>query len=350
MRRAAFAIPGDIETPTGGYIYERRLLEALRGRGCDVRHVELPGSFPEPSAADTARTVETLAALPPDFPVILDGFIPGSLDPAGYARIAAPILAVVHHPLALEAGLPPKRAAWLRETERANLARTAEVIVPSPHTKEILLQEYGVAPDRVTVVRPGVDRPEGSAERRERSLILAVGLLHPRKGHDVLIEALAGLRDLDWEAVIVGAAWDEGHAKKLADLVESVDLGARVTLADLVERAELHRFYRQARVFALATRYEGYGLVFDEALAAGVPIVSCRTGAVPETVPAEAGLLVPPDDADAFAEALRKMLTENDFHERCRAAAARAGAALPDWGQAARVTMGVLDRCGARGR
>jgi glycosyltransferase involved in cell wall biosynthesis len=93
----------------------------------------------------------------------------------------------------------------------------------------------------------------------------------------------------------------------------------------------------------LATRYEGYGIVFDEALVHGLPIVSCRTGAVPDTVPPEAGLLVPPDDPEALAEALARLLSDGNMRARLTEAARCAGARLPGWPDTARVAGEVLD-------
>ena len=106
----------------------------------------------------------------------------------------------------------------------------------------------------------------------------------------------------------MGSAYDPAHAADLAALHRSLGLGDRVSFAGRVSQERLGELYRAAGIFALATRYEGYGIVFDEALAHGLPIVSCRTGAVPQTVPSEAGLLVPPGDPHAFAATLDAVL------------------------------------------
>ena len=100
-------------------------------------------------------------------------------------------------------------------------------------------------------------------------MILSVGIQHPRKGHDVLLRALARLPDLAWTAVIVGPAYDPEHAAALSALCAELGLESRVRFAGSVSVAERDALYSRASVFALATRYEGYGLVFDEALAHG---------------------------------------------------------------------------------
>ncbi|TJZ94295.1 glycosyltransferase family 4 protein [Paracoccus gahaiensis] len=340
-----FALPGDITTLTGGYIYDRRLVEGLRAQGRQVEVLALPDSFPTPSPSQMAQALADLQALPADRPVIIDGLAFGALDPAGVAAIRAPIVAMIHHPLAQESALPADLADHLWRTERANLAHARHVLVPSPHTRAMLVERYGVAPDRITVVRPGTDRP---AQARAPApvappLILSVGILHPRKGHDVLIAALAQLADLDWQAVIAGNPWDMPHVAALEDQICDSGLGARLDLAGRVAPERLAQLYSQASIFALATRYEGYGIVFDEALSHGLPIVSTRTGAVPDTVPQDAGLLVAPDDAPALAQALRRLLESPQDRAACAAAAARAGAALPGWPDTARLAGEVLD-------
>lgn len=344
MRRpAAFAIPGDIETLTGGYIYERRLLEGLREIGHDVRHIRLDASFPDPDPRAMADAVARLAALEPGRALILDGLVYGSIDTAGLARVRAPIVAMIHHPLASESGLSPDRRDYLYRTERDNLALAAHVLVPSPHTARILASDYAVPAGRITIARPGTDRPSGRPAPVSLPLILSVGIQHPRKGHDVLLKALARTAHLDWQAVVVGSAYDAACALELDRLRHELGLAGRVTLAGRVAGEELDRLYRAASIFALATRYEGYGIVFDEALAHGLPIVSCRTGAVPDTVPADAGILVPPDAPEPLADALACLLTDPQRRGTLAAASARAGATLPGWFDTARIAGRVLD-------
>jgi glycosyltransferase involved in cell wall biosynthesis len=343
MRPAAYAIPGDIGTLTGGYVYERRMFEGLRAEGRDVMHLELMAGFPNPSPAAMADAVGQLAALPRERPVILDGLVFGSLDPAGLARCAAPVVAMIHHPLALEAGLSEAARAHLYATERVNLARAAHVLVPSRHTARTLADDYAVPSERITVAPPGTDRPRRAPEPAHPPLILSVGIQHPRKGHDVLIDALTRVRDLDWNCVIAGPAWDADYARALARQAQDSGLGQRLTLAGKVAQDRLDRLWSCATVFALATRYEGYGIVFDEALAHGLPIVSCATGAVPDTVPETAGVLVPAEDASDFANALRTVLTDPEARARLAAGARAAGAALPSWQETAAIAGRVLD-------
>lgn len=340
--RAAFAIPGDLQTVTGGYLYEKRLLEGLKELGLEMTHVRVGDSFPRPTASHAEEATTAMRSVPSDVPLIIDGLVFGSLPTTLMSTITAPIVAMIHHPLAHEEGLDTATREHLFRTERDNLTLASAVIVPSPHTARILTAEYGVAPAVMTIARPGTQQPTLPHAPSAPPLILSVGIQHPRKGHDVLLRALARLIDLDWQAVIVGTPYDARHVAELARLHRELGLSGRVELAGAVSDDERDQLYARASIFALATRYEGYGLVFDEALARGLPIVSCATGAVPETVPADAGMLVPVDDAAALAEALGTLLTEPERRATLAAAAVAAGAALPTWRDTCSIARRVL--------
>ncbi|MEM8787862.1 MAG: glycosyltransferase family 4 protein [Pseudomonadota bacterium] len=344
MREVVFAIPGDPDTLTGGYIYDKRLSRALPEHGWRVAPLRLGDGFPTPSAEEMRHAATALAAVPADRPLVVDGLAFGALDPAAVVGIEVPLVALVHHPLALEGGLDTAATRAVAARERANLAAAAAVVVTSPHTGEVLVRDYAVPPVRLTVALPGIDRPDRPAVGGAPPHVLCVGSLTARKAHDVLLRALADLGDLDWRLSLVGGARDAHVAAALRDLVETLSLRDRVRFVGELSATELRAHYAGATVFALASRYEGYGMVFAEALSHGLPIVACRAGAVSDTVPAEAGLLVPPDDPAAFAGALRRVLSDPACHGKLSAAAWAAGRALPGWPDTAARVAAVLAR------
>ena len=290
-----------------------------------------------------AHAASTLATLPPSQPVIIDGLALGAFSPEVLSGVNAPVIALIHHPLALEEGLSDQRKHHLFHQERANLHRVQHVIVPSAETASRLITDYGISPGTITVVQPGLNLRVEPGTRREPPLILSVGIHVPRKGHDVLVEALAQITDLSWEAVVVGQERDLAYSKGLQQLCEERGVSDRVVFAGFVSDDELATLYSQATVFALATRFEGYGMVFDEAKAAGLPIVTCDTGAVSQTVPATAGILVPPGDPEAFAEALRVVLTDESRRVAMAEGSLRAGRDLPSWTGAATTVASIVE-------
>ena len=343
--QAAFAIPGDINTRTGGYIYERRMLESLNALGMPTRHVELMTSWPDPTSQAARDLVEQLAALPPGIPLILDGLVFGAMDTDVLAGLNRPVIAMLHHPLGLEAGLPPARAAELLAREAANLRHAAHVVVPSPHTRDILVQDFGVARADISIALPGFDRPAmRSVPKARPPLILSVGIICERKGHDVLLDALAQVAHLDWQAAIVGMVHDTEVQDRLLHQRARLGLEGRVRFTGVIPADELDQLYHDASLFALATRYEGYGMVLSEAQLYGLPILSCAVGAVPQTVPPGSGILVPPDDATAFAKALEQLLQDDRLRHDYAAKSTALGAELPQWQDTARVMQAALQR------
>ncbi|WP_317055359.1 glycosyltransferase family 4 protein [Roseovarius rhodophyticola] len=343
-RRGAFAVPGDINTQTGGYRYDRKLVDGLRALGWDITLLQLGTSFPNPTSQDMRDAEKQLAALPEDCPVIIDGLALGAFDPAVLDAVNASIVALIHHPLARENGHSAEQRAHFLTSERQNLARAVHVLVPSPHTAKVLHADYDVSTSRITIARPGTDRPLSTGVKTDPPLILSVGIQVSRKGHDVLLKALARLTAHTWTAIIAGGAFDPDHAAELARLVNELGLSDRVKIVGAVSDETLSHLYGQASLFALATRYEGYGIVFDEAMVHGLPIVTCRVGAVPDTVAPDAGRLVPPDDPLAFAAALEDLLDNAHERREMASASARAGAALPTWDDTVKIVDETLLR------
>lgn len=328
-----FAIPGDPATLTGGYVYARRLMEELPGAGWLAHPVRLPAGFPNPSAADLAATRGIFEQLPEDAVVLADG-LAFSAMPRDLLEDAAHvnIVALVHHPLAEESGLTSADVERFKRSERTALEFARTVVVTSPHTGKTLARDYGITGDMIHVAVPGTDRAQRAHNKSDVPQLLTVATLTYRKGHDVLIKALAEIKDLSWHSTLVGSlARDPAVAAHIKGLIATHGLDDRVTLAGELQDTALAAAYSTADVFVLPSRHEGYGMVFAEALAHGLPIVACKAGAVPETVPEDAGTLVPPDDPAALAAALRRMLSDASHRTRVSDAAWAHGQQLPTW-------------------
>jgi glycosyltransferase involved in cell wall biosynthesis len=345
MAAVTFAVPGSLDQLTGGYKYDRRVIAGLRQRGCEVDVIDLGDGFPRPRPETIAAALPCLRRAPAGQPIVVDGLALGVLPEAAAAlRESHRLIALVHHPLALESGLASHEAQALRESERAALAAVSRVIVTSPATRRILVADYSVPDDMITVALPGIERTGAALARKlagDTVNLLAVGAVVPRKGYDVLIEAVDRLAGLDWQLVIAGdCKRDSATARDLAATIARKRLERRVCLAGSVSERELGELYRDAHVFVLASRFEGYGMAYAEAIAYGLPIIGTRTGAIPDTVPPGAGILVPPDDAAALGTALRSMISYTWLRERC-ASVARA-APMPTWEAAAQAFLDVF--------
>lgn len=348
MTQASFLIPGDLSLRTGGYAYDRRVLALLAAEGADVAHVELPASYPNPMQEDLLETARIVDAQPSGSVLLIDGLAYGAMPAKLIRGFNRTVVALCHHPLALEAGVAASRGAELRESETAALALARSVIVTSPATRAILEQDFGVHADRVTVALPGTDAAPRSRGTGKPLRLLAVGSIVPRKGYDVLIRALQRIGERDWHLDIAGADDRAPQtAAALRDLISATGLASRVTLNGAVSDARLSVLYERADVFVLSSYFEGYGMVLAEAMARGLPIVSTTGGAAVETVPDGAAIKVPPGDEVALAAALHKVLSDAGRRAGMADASWRAGQALPKWEDTARIVADALRKAAA---
>jgi glycosyltransferase involved in cell wall biosynthesis len=345
--RFAFAVPGDLATPTGGYGYDRRMMAELGDLGWQIDHLDLGEGFPWPDEATRAQAQTRLSAVPAGRPIVIDGLALGVL-PEAALRIAGrnPLLALVHHPLALEWGLSAAQADALRGSERAALAAVKSVIVTSAATASLVVSDYGVPAERILVARPGSDPvPLAQGSRGDIVRLLSVGAVVPRKGFDVLIAALATLVDLPWRLTIAGdRTRNRNAAARLDTDIACYALGDRIAALGAVSPERLAALYAEADLFVLASRLEGYGMAYAEAIAHGLPVIGSTAGAIPDTVPPDAGLLVASGDIEALAQALRRVIGDAALRRRLADAARAAAPQLPTWRQSAKIFAGALER------
>jgi glycosyltransferase involved in cell wall biosynthesis len=333
-----FLYPGDLSTPTGGYLYDRALIEALQRAGVMVETRSLGPGYPAPSPEVRAEAARTLADLPDGQLTVIDGLACGVMAPelaphAGRLRLVS----LLHHPLGHESGLDEAAAHALIAAERAALAHVRHVVTTSAATARAVRETFGLAEAAVGVVEPGLEVAAGAGAKDPGDgtgplRLLSVGSLIPRKDHATLLAAVARLAPRNIHLDIAGSAdLDPAHAKDLRALVSRLALDDHVSLHGALPREALDALYRAADLFVLTTRYEGYGMAFVEAMAHGLPVVATGAGAVSDTVPETAGVVLPAGDVEAVADALARLAdTPQDRHALSLGALAHV-AGLPDW-------------------
>jgi glycosyltransferase involved in cell wall biosynthesis len=343
MIEAAFAIPGDLGLPTGGYVYARRVLERFPLANVRLQPLGLPASFPDASLEDIGETTRRLGALPADTVILFDGLAYGAMPTSAITGLKQPIVALVHHPVGLEAGLSATRQRQLITLETAALALSRRVLVTSATTMRTLVSDFAVPAHKITVAEPGTERATRARGTASPPQLLAVGSIVPRKAYDLLVRALAPLAALDWQLTIIGAT-DRSPAAvaALGRAVSETGLDARITMAGPLAPAELAHHYDRADLFVMASLYEGYGMVLAEAMARGLPIVCTSGGAAAETVPDTAAIKVAPGNVAALTAALRRVLQDGALRLRLADASWAAGQALPSWHDTAGIIAAVI--------
>ncbi|MCD0484282.1 glycosyltransferase family 4 protein [Streptacidiphilus sp. ASG 303] len=344
-RPVHLVVPGDVDdpgAPSGGNVYDRRMSRCLAAAGRPVREVAVAGDWPQPGPAARAELDRSLAALPDGAAVLLDGLVA-----CGVPEVVVPhtrrlrTAVLVHLPLADETGLAPDRAARLGARERETLRAADLVVATSPRAAQDLTVRHALDPARVHVVAPGVDPAPPAPGSDAGNRLLCVASLTPRKGQDLLVEALAAVSGLPWDCTFAGPhGRDPGYAARLRERIARHRLADRVHLPGPLAGEALDAAYASADLLVLPSRAETYGMVVTEALARGLPVLAAAVGGVPDALGRDPGgglpgVLVPPDDGAALAAALRRWLGDPEERRRLRASALRRRSALEGWDRAA---------------
>jgi glycosyltransferase involved in cell wall biosynthesis len=320
----AFALPEPAKTGGGGGAhYINSLAPALRALGHQIDVIT--GDHP---------------AFPPGAVPVIDGMLLPLLHPHLDAFIAADSLVLVHH-VSAAAGRDEGDRERIRIIEREMLPRMRRAIATSQPVAARLQTEFGLA---ASTVPPGAHDLPRTLPDPDDPVILAVGVLTRRKGHDLLLRAAERLTDLPWRLVIAGDAGREpAHPAQLAALAEELGLANRTTLLADPSPDALERAWSTATVFALATRWEGYPSAVAEALRRGIPPVVTDGGDAGALVGAGTGAVCPVDDLATFGKCLRRLLFDRDLRADMAEAAWQAGQKLPSWNQRAQEFLAILE-------
>lgn len=337
----------DPARPSGGNTYHRMMCRELAALGWTTHEWLVEGGRSEPKWALARAMAGLLADIPDRSVVLLDGLValpmPDVLVPEA-DRLRLVVL--VHLPLGLDAG--SRSGPDNRKKEGAVLHAVAAVVTTSRWARDWLLATYPLEPSRVHVVSPGVQAADLATGRSAGGRLLCVGAVTSTKGHDVLVEALAAVADLEWSCRCVGSMDVEpGFARRALSRARDLGVGERVVFTGPRVDAELDAEYAAADLLVAPSRIETYGLVVTEALARGVPVLGAAVGGLPEamgTTPdgRRPGVLVQPADAASLETVLRGWLTDAGMREGLRAAARARRATLSDWSETAHRLSAVL--------
>lgn len=327
--RVAFITVGDRNRKTGGYLYNTRVVWGLRRRGMEVREIVACGASPDEQRAAAPRLGSAFDPCGFDA-IVADALARIAVFPhLDSWRAARPVVALVHELPSVAGG--GSGGGRLYEEP---LLRADRLVAVSGHGRAVL-RSRGVPPGRIHVVPPGFDGvPAGVAPRPEgggRLRVLCVAQWVPRKGILDLVEAWTQRGRTGAVLELVGETdADPDYAARVRGAIEVAPRGS-IVVSGRVDDATLGEAYASADVFALPSHYEGYGIVYAEALASGLPVIACDVGPVPELVGGEAAVLVQPGDNAALSGALDLLLEDPALRARMSEAASRRASGLPRW-------------------
>jgi glycosyltransferase involved in cell wall biosynthesis len=340
-------IYGSLETMSGGYLYDRMMVEYLRRQGDEVKIISLPWrSYPAHLADNfSGELLKSLADA--HFDILLqDELNHPSLfllnrRLQGHRRY--PIVSVVHHLRASESR-PAWQNALYRLPEQLYLQTADAFIFNSQTTRQVVEKLVGAekpavvafpAGDRYSEARIDAGKIKTRAFREGPLRILFVGNLIPRKGLHILLDALAHLDPARWRLTVVGSEEaDPGYTSRIRDQIKRLRLNDLVSMVGAQAGTQLADIYLNHQLLAVPSFYEGYGIVYLEAMCFGIPSIATTAGAAREIVTDGVnGFLVAPGDSVALAGALQSMIVDRQMLATMGQAGRARYEAHPTWEQ-----------------
>lgn len=332
--RILFVIPGDINLPTGGYRYDKEIVNAWKASGIDVELISLEGDYPFPSDQEKSNALDAVKKFPDADVAVVDGLLGGVL-PEFIQKLsnAMPVVALIHHPLCLENGLNDKIAKALKTSEKKGLKFVSQIITTSPATTKTVSKLFGFDRSKIHTILPGVKRTQISrGSESQTTHLLCVGSIIERKDHKTLLQALSTLKYLDWRLDCYGSTeFDKELYAQIQDIITKENLSKKVTFHGAVSDERLDAAYATSDIFVLPSLFEGYGMVYAEAIVRGLPVIATTAGAIPDTVPETCGILVEPNNIEMLAQALEKLITNEEMLNKFRQNAINAEPTFPTW-------------------
>lgn len=344
-----FLITGSLSRQTGGYLYDRRLIEFLRRQGCRVDVISVGNIRVGRSVLSTLWLLAS--RIHRRYEVLLEDEL---AHPALWlfnrwirAARSTRTIAIVH---ALRYRM--LKVGWRRylsrTLERQMLASVESIVTVSQHLKDELIG-LGLKGSCIHVVPPGTILPDASARNPPSTHhinLLCVANCLPAKGIHILLEALHRVQDSRLRLTVVGDDHvDPAYTETLRRLLARWRLTSRVRFTGTVPWETIADFYTAADMFVFPSLSEGFGMVLAEAMSFGLPIIATTADAIPELVHhGDNGLLVPPHDAGALATAIAQLASDEELCRRLGQSGRKRAERLPSWEQSAQAIWTLLQR------
>jgi len=345
--KIGFVIYGSLDTVSGGYLYDRKLVEYLRAQGDTVEIISLPWRNYGAHLTDNLRF-----RLPRDLDILIeDELNHPSLIAANIGKHPYPIVSLVHHLRCSEL-----RSAWqnslYRLVERKYLQSVDGFIFNSKTTKS-MVKRLMVEEKPNIVAYPPTDRfgeviTESEILERAKGnelRILFLGNVIYRKGLHTLLKAIKGLTSKVRVNVVGGITAEPAYAKQTQQFITANNLSSFVFLHGALDNQPLIKMYNQANVMVVPSSYEGFGIVYLEGMCFGLPAIGTTAGAASEIIThGEDGYLIEPDDANSLANILDDLASNRDLLVRLSFNAIRRYQSQPKWDETAKSIRDFLYR------
>lgn len=353
-------IYGSLETISGGYLYDRKLVEYLRAQGDQVEIISLPWrSYPRHLLDNFSQSLlHKLRNLPVDVLIQDELNHPSLAWLNGKLHTSYPVISLVHHLRCEES-----RLGWQNNIyghiERRYLENVDGFIFNSRTTEQSVLRVSPINKRPQVIATPagnrfnpkiGVDEIVVRATQPGPLRLIFVGNLIPRKGLHTLIRALAQLPQDHYTLDVIGSSEvDSGYARRIFKQVEKIGLQASIQFHGALDDQDLANLIEKEQVLVVPSSYEGFGIVYLEGMGFGLPCIGTTLGAAHESIiPDETGFLIEPDDIAGLAAILKNLYGNRQKLATLSLAARQRYHQFPSWqqsmGQVRNFLLKVIDK------
>lgn len=322
--RIHFLIPGDPDTLTGCKIYNKRIIEGLRGKGHDVKLYRLADDFPFPDEESVNYCLQVVRTIPPNEPVLIDGTAFGPLLAVIREVIGKnPIIGLIHLPLSVDPNFSAYQRTMLTSAELEAFRLATKFITSSSYTADVL-QNLGIDQNKIFTIIPGLDKvPQKKKYANVPTKFLSIANMCRSNDHAVLVRALAALRDKNWVLHCYGSLdQDREYVSDFQALIRKNKLQDKILVHGTISGKELSDAFLDTDLFVHPSDFETYGMALTEALAHGIPVVASTGGGIGRTVPSRMGQFFKPGDSYGLESILEELLENAEVYQKLCANAA----------------------------
>jgi glycosyltransferase involved in cell wall biosynthesis len=342
--RVALILYGNLDFISGGFLYDRKVVEYLRRQGENVEIVSLPwrsypGGLLDNLSSDLKQRLSNIQA---DI-ILQDELAHPSLfwlNRSLQGRGQPPVVAIIHH-LRCSETRPSWKNHLYRFVERRYLANVNAFIFNSQDTRRTVKELVGEGKPWV-LAYPGANRFAASPSREDMAArahergplrLLFLGNVIPRKGLHTLLEALALLPQEAWRLTVVGSLGvDEAYVRQIRRQIAGAGWGGQVEFTGVLKEEDLASRLAVSHLLAVPSSYEGFGIVYLEGMAFGLPALATTAGGAQEIITSgREGFLVPSADTRALAHHLKTLIDDRDLLLAMSLAARDRFTAHPTW-------------------
>ncbi len=310
--------PGEIDSVSGGYIYNKNIIEGIRSQSFDLE-LCIPGTdFPFPSKKSIEKCKAFFNDTERSSIIVIDSLILGTIpDLIEEFSAEHTIVGMIHLPLCISPSFNIETKKRFKQSEIKSFNHSKLLIVTSEFLKSEIMK-MGVDEDKIHVISPGINSEIINKSYPDKpNNLLCVSKITSSKGQLDLIKALENIRHLEWNLTFCGG-FDEqdNYYKNIRQRISISGMENRIVFTGEISHVEIEKYYKQADLLILTSYFETYSMVLQEAMAFKLPIISTKTGATTQTSDSQVTRFYQPGNIPQLEKQLYTLLNYSDAYKK----------------------------------